>query len=380
MQQFKQGKALLCLLVSILFVEGSWVQAVTIPPGPDNAALLYYQAFLDLPQSNDTIDEALDRVRQGEEPDSIARNYLDQCQRVFEMVDDASKIPSCTWGLRFRPEYTDAFYPGVRAKLRKIILIIPPDIKIKTWDGDYSQALQRSLTLYRLAGHISNDSSGWHLFSLASGNLAYQSMCDILGSMPADANQIQWLQGQLDYGYDWHRSLVHPFEVECECLSQELLSVCPESYDTFNRLQTEYRNGVLRILNLRMPYEKTYAELSAIEDTYFHQFLTQLQDVAVQYPLALFAAYPVSDLYSLDIGTEAHCKICTIAIELYRILAQEGALPGVLPEDLPKDPFSGLAFEYEITDTGFLLRCPGLDLYKNKHQEYKFSIYVPPTQ
>jgi hypothetical protein len=37
-------------------------------------------------------------------------------------------------------------------------------------------------------------------------------------------------------------------------------------------------------------------------------------------------------------------------------------LPETLPDYLPKDPFSGQDFEYEITEKGFVLRCRAKDI------------------
>ena len=53
--------------------------------------------------------------------------------------------------------------------------------------------------------------------------------------------------------------------------------------------------------------------------------------------------------------------------------AETGALPQVLPEGLPKDPFSGQDFQYERKGAGFVLRCRGKDLAKNKTYEYAFG-------
>jgi len=45
-----------------------------------------------------------------------------------------------------------------------------------------------------------------------------------------------------------------------------------------------------------------------------------------------------------------------------------------LPEDTPMDLFSGKDFKYEKTKEGFVLRCQGKDLVKNKIYEYEFKV------
>jgi len=49
-------------------------------------------------------------------------------------------------------------------------------------------------------------------------------------------------------------------------------------------------------------------------------------------------------------------------------------LPDELPADLPKDLFGGKDFEYERTKDGFVLRCQGKDLSKDKIYEYEFKV------
>ena len=41
---------------------------------------------------------------------------------------------------------------------------------------------------------------------------------------------------------------------------------------------------------------------------------------------------------------------------------------------MPKDLFSGKDFKYEKTSDGFILKCPGKDLFKDEAYEYEFKI------
>lgn len=58
---------------------------------------------------------------------------------------------------------------------------------------------------------------------------------------------------------------------------------------------------------------------------------------------------------------------------IYIISAQTGQLPETLPANLPKDPFSGQDFEYEITERGFVLRCRAKDILASQ------AIWPPGT-
>jgi len=51
-------------------------QPAVSSPDPDNAALLYYQAFLLRPQPDDATYRLLDAVLRGAEPDENLREYL----------------------------------------------------------------------------------------------------------------------------------------------------------------------------------------------------------------------------------------------------------------------------------------------------------------
>ena len=49
------------------------------------------------------------------------------------------------------------------------------------------------------------------------------------------------------------------------------------------------------------------------------------------------------------------------AVEICLVAAKTGRLPEKLPDYLPRDPFTGRDFLYEITDEGFTLRCQSGD-------------------
>jgi len=62
------------------------------------------------------------------------------------------------------------------------------------------------------------------------------------------------------------------------------------------------------------------------------------------------------------------------AVEVYLVGAQTGRLPETLSAYAPKDPFSGQEFEYEVTQSGFVLRCRAADLDGNRIREYDFTV------
>lgn len=63
-----------------------------------------------------------------------------------------------------------------------------------------------------------------------------------------------------------------------------------------------------------------------------------------------------------------------VAVEVYLVLTKTGKLPEKLPGYLPKDPFTGKDFIYEITDEGFALRCKGEEFLRRKNQFLEFKV------
>lgn len=68
-------------------------------PNPDNAALLYYQAFLLQPEFDKAIDDKMNKIFGGEIADREVRTYLGHCLSMIHLAEIASRIPQCTWGL-----------------------------------------------------------------------------------------------------------------------------------------------------------------------------------------------------------------------------------------------------------------------------------------
>ena len=79
-----------------------WLKAAGLP-SPDNAALLYYQAFLLRPEQDDATFLSFRSALSGEEPDDKVRAYLRGCRETIRLAEMAGQMPQCTWGLS-RPD------------------------------------------------------------------------------------------------------------------------------------------------------------------------------------------------------------------------------------------------------------------------------------
>ncbi len=78
--------------------------------------------------------------------------------------------------------------------------------------------------------------------------------------------------------------------------------------------------------------------------------------------------------YPYRVGHQAHINGVKAAVEVYLVIAKTGQLPKTLPDGLPKDPFTGRDFVYEITDDGFALRCQGKEFLSRKNRWLDFKV------
>ena len=81
----------------------------------------------------------------------------------------------------------------------------------------------------------------------------------------------------------------------------------------------------------------------------------------------------ITGMFKIQIRQMSMINSTKAAIELYIILAKTGQLPQELPDYLPKDPFTGQNFVYEITDDGFVLSCNS-DEFKRGKERFTFKV------
>ena len=170
----------------------SWIEENSIPDHK-NAALLYYQALLLKPDHDMTVTNKFYDVYGGLEPDTQVRTYLGEWLPSMKVSEIASRIPQCTWGVWSEPTMNAHFLNG---ELRQPFYVIAADAITLAYDGHYRAALQRCMTLRRIARHLSYDSK-LHFTSSAFDGIALRTISLILGVMPPDGDVLVWFQGQL---------------------------------------------------------------------------------------------------------------------------------------------------------------------------------------
>jgi len=382
------GKKAICYICVILFLWTLGVKAVTLPPDPDNAALLYYQAFLLRPEPDADTSASIDEVIRGGDPDEKLREYLNlrDCRKTIEFAEAASQLPQCDWGIRYSQ--------GIGAPLaqlehfRPLSSLIYADARVLDADGDYRAAFDLCLTIRRIAGHIGDDAIINYAISVGTDRSALRYIQNVLGSMPPNDETLVWLRGRLAAVQGMAPSIARALEMELELILQtlrtdtddlvwlreqlienegenseyiwsltdeELLALIVEPY-------ADFLDYALRVIDSEMSYEEKYTELQRLIDELKEEF----GDVLGLKQLIVALSPQVTEIYSLQVRHTAQLNALKAAIEIYLVTANTGQLPDTLPDYLLKDPFSGQDFQYEITEKGFVLRCRAKDIHASQ--------------
>jgi hypothetical protein len=387
MQTTVKHRVLITVLVACVALGPASVTRA-IPPDPDNAALVYYQAFLLAAQLDDGARDALFDFGRGEEEltDEI-RQSAERCRTAIEYATAAADLKQCNWGLRFSLGFSLSL-PHL-SQVRYLSHAILADARILAADGNYPQAFARCLTVKKMGQHMSDETIISLLVGIALDAAANRCIRDLLGSAHADLETLGWLKTELAVMSGKAPSMKHTMEYERETameimrpekihllvealagsdaeitpaqaaqMSEELLA---RNRDYYSRFITSLEMA----LSTPGGYPKRYQKLTELAD--------QLAAAAATDPAAVLTAAMAPGMnkaYSLEVLGQANDNATWAAVDICIIRAQTGQLPAELPADLPGDPFSGQDFEYERTDDGFVLRCRGRDLVKDMVHEY----------
>jgi hypothetical protein len=366
------------------------------PPDPDNAALLYYQAYIAYEKSDDTMQAMVSDLSRGKiEPNERIRKYIENCREAIDNAVAASEIPNCNWGLR----YSKAFEMSLShlAQTRKLAFILGAEIRILTADGEYRKALNRCLTLHKMSKHMGDETIISFLVAMALGRMADNQIQYVLGEMPQDLKTLTWLKSQLAIidsrtlssrattEYERELSLEHMHLDKVKELieivvgkpvdpdskeAEQLRNVEQTTIDKNRVYYIKHMDRLQTILSTPMNYEKVYTELKKLNEQ-------PKKDVA-ENNINAYITSIVSPAFEKIVSVETRAKTFNnairAAIEIYIQKVKTGQLPETLPAGLPKDLFSGKDFRYERTSDGFILSCRGKDLEKNETYQYEFKV------
>ncbi len=152
--QVPNGKKYMKLVLVVVMFLMLCRPAVAYPPDPDNAALLYYQAFLLVEQPDESISEMIADLSEGKiEPmNEEIREHIEKSKVAIELASSAAQIPHCDWGLT----YSDGISMEMpyAAQARDLARLIAADSRVLAQEGDFISALDRCLILQRMARQV----------------------------------------------------------------------------------------------------------------------------------------------------------------------------------------------------------------------------------
>jgi hypothetical protein len=381
-----------CITFMMLILSSS---VFAYPPDPDNAALVYYQAYITYEKSDDTMEDMVTDLSKGKiEPNERIRKYIENCRSAIDSAVAASEIPNCNWGLRYSKGF-EMSLPHL-AQMRKLAFIIGAEIRILAADGHYQKALERCLTLHKMSKHMGDETIISFLVAMAIGKMADNQIQYLLGDTPQDLKTLTWLKSQLAIinskplsskgttEYERELSLKHmqldklkqlieivngePIKPDSK-EAEQLRNVDQATIDKNRAYYIKHMDTLQTILSNPMNYQKVYAELKNLNE----QPKKDLAENIDAYLTSIIS--PAFDrIVSVEVRDKTFNNAVRAAIEVYIQKAKTGQLPEILPEGLPKDLFSGKDFRYEKTSDGFTLRCRGKNLDKNETYKYEFKV------
>ncbi|MGA2679283.1 MAG: hypothetical protein ABSF37_08280 [Sedimentisphaerales bacterium] len=365
---------------------------------PDNAAVLYYKAFLLMKEPNDTEEIMLRQLSTDDiKVNAQVRLCLESNREAIKEVVTAAQIKNCDWGHDFSQ---GASMPLCHLKkCRDTVYLLAADSKMLAEKGDYKTALERCITMHRMGIHLGDDILLQKVVGSAMEGRASKRIMEILPQASNDTATLEWLKGQLAdiakkypsigtaiqsdavfLGNSLNREMVldvalHGSEKKLSKDDQDKLNQVLNQHnnDAFYARLREYYKNVISIAHVAydLPYPQAKQKL---EDLY-----GEIKNAAKEKPEAIITQYlfPEQDFYGV-LSTETNHKTRLNAvlagIDIYLIKAKTGKLPDKLPEGLPRDLFSGKDFLYEKTDAGFTLTGQGKDLDKDIVHKYEFKV------
>jgi len=392
MKSNRNNNLIMTICVALIFFVSA--PSVFAQP-PDNAALLYYQAFLLYEEPDDTMEKMLSDFRDGKiEVNEVIEQYIEKNHKVVDFVVTAANMPNCDWGYDYSQGF-ELVMPNL-AQLRRVTYLIRTEAKLLAEKGDYRTALDRCLSMHKMALHAADRTIIGYLVAIAISGGANKTAQDILKDTPEEPRVLNWFREQLiniennfpllrDYiGYEAQMYLssmqkdkaktIVGMALDGEYFDPNMAKRVREADEEFferNRdCYTRHIAGIQAVLNAPMSYSQVYAKLQELEEKLIKE--AKAKDA----PLAIASATAFNRIYSLTVRSKTHFNAVKAAIEIYLIKSKKGKLPDTLPAGLPGDLFSGKPFEYRKTADGFILRYRGEELSDKdkKTHEYEFKV------
>ncbi|NIP26842.1 MAG: hypothetical protein GWN67_21460 [Phycisphaerae bacterium] len=356
---------------------------------PDNAAVLYYKAFMLYEKENGL--DLWDYWKGNIESNEKIEQYLKKNRRIINIVLDATRIDHCDWGFDYS-QGTEILLPPLH-KAREIFVLLAVDARMQTQRGDYRQALDRCMSIYRMARHLNERPIICYLVGAAINAANHRCMSQILSDMPQDIETLTWLRDEIaeldkrpfsiEPSLSWKREAgiisMSPEKIDDlmrsgledgpfkEKILKKILEADEQFINKNKAYWNEYMTAVLAAFDL--PYPQAYSKLKQLDEKPSKEYSKNPNAI-----LTAACSPTWLRIYNISTRLGSQGNAVKAAIEIYIIKAKTGKMPDALPADLPPDLFSGKTFQYEKTKNGFVLRCQSKDLDKDKAYEYEFKV------
>lgn len=357
---------------------------------PDNAAVLYYRAFMLYEKENGL--DLWDYFKGNIESNEKIEQYLNKNRRIINIVLDATGVDHCDWGMDYS-QGTEILLPPLH-KAREIFVLLAAEARMQADRGNYRKALGRSMSIYRMTRHLNERPIVCYLVGTAINSATNKYLItQFLSEMPQDLETLTWLRDELaeldkrpfsiEPSLSWKREagiismsaekiddVVRsglddgPFK---EKVLKKILEADEQFFDRNKAYWIEYMAAVQAAFDL--PYPQAYSKLKQLDEKPSKEY-SKNPDAT----LTVAFSPTWSRIYNISTRLGSHSNAVKAAIEIYIIKAKTGKLPDALPADLPPDLFSGKAFQYEKTKEGFVLRCRGKDLARDINRQYEFKV------
>ncbi len=370
--------------------------AASSAPQTDNAALLYYQAMLLCGKPDDTMMNLLSAFSKWEiSANAALREHVEKNRRVIDYLVTAANMAQCDWAYDYS-QGLDLALPNLPNK--RLVYLLLADGRLLAEQGDYATALDRCLTVHKMALHYTDRVVITYLVGVASSGLANIAIQETLGIIPQDVKVLSRLKTQLSQFQAAFPSVANVIAREGEVCAvtmrkegaQTFLRMVEEGGDSdearmlvarvqeaddafFEKNHQHWFNSIAAVtgtLESGLPYEQMYAALDELGK--------RICDEGRDNPDATLTAFSLPAtrrIYQLAVRQQTHFNAIRTAIDIYLAKAATGRLPDALPAGAPLDLFSGRPFEYEKAGDRFILRCRVKeDPEKAEANQYEFKI------
>jgi len=382
-------------LVSVVLLT---VDAMSAEREPDNAALLYYQAFLTCPDDDDVPLQFASVFLNPSGRDVVdLRKYTSDYQHVIKLLEAADKLPYCNMAIPWLQreiggKVDDSFFKPIRVAS----VLIGANVRILAADGDYKTALSQCFMMRRIPWRMAENRPPLAIRPLrvtSMNRASLQCVRVVLEVMPPNEKTLRWLKEQLAEAprmsevhierleqfleiwlrYDSPKSISElrrklVANSGNETQNQKVMALTDD--DLLSRIRKpfeEFYYAVIDTLNSNMSYEQKHDRLESLAQEYADQ---AEDNPAIVLSLLLYSnMIPIS--YSMTVRDARWCNAYEAAVEIYLLKATTGQLPQTIPDGVPKDPLTDKNFLYETTDDDFVLSSP--PKFKN-WSDFKFKV------